>query len=661
MLHRLTSVHLIALVLLAAVLAGCGGGGGGTATPPPVVVVPTPVDPTPVPPPCVLRIVGDTAIEAGKAGGATVQACNGGSLDNITWSQVSGPGVTLLAARSPTVSFETPATGTIVLRADAALPDGTTASANTSVAVGAAATASTITLRLDHSVRSNTNTSVRAWPTLRGGDSLTSIDWTQVEGPAVVMDTRDNRLLTFKAPDVQSDTVLRFRATMTTSSGRQDSDDVVIGVERQAPPPKDQEFDQTARVHPYRMMGPYASVLTRCVYENKLYYTSSSNTNFCTAGTLPLLAQEAGLGNTPSVEQVMGRVLVSHDFLGANFERFLQVKDTNGDFRRLLGSVTAVVIGSHVRPSFYTPGTGAIYLDANNLWLTPEERDVVTEVPDYRLAYDVDLNYSAYGRAVRNNAYAALSYPTTSRANTRDNDALIFSIGRLLYHELGHASDYFPPANRDLDPNKTIWDNVVSRSVGQQLPSDALAQVYPLGSQQMFGLAQVSFWGATATTAQRGYTPADVGGFFASDRANDDYAYSKYENNNSREDLAMLFEEFMMTSRQNVQLDIAFGTKFQSGMSSDQIAIAWGQRGRIADPAVKPRIKLVLARMAPWIDPAEVDSLPAPLPMRAGSSWINNLVLGNAQAGSSARIKGAASAGRPGADQARDDVKRPRH
>jgi hypothetical protein len=262
---------------------------------------------------------------------------------------------------------------------------------------------------------------------------------------------------------------------------------------------------------------------------------------------------------------------------------------------------------------------------------------------------------------VRNSAYAVFSYPATSRTNTRDHDALVFSIGRLLYHELGHASDYFPPANRTLNPNKTIWDNVVDRSNNRSLPSDALAQVYPLRSQQMFDLAQVSFWGATATPAQRAYTAADVGGFFASDRANDDYAYSKYENSNSREDLAMLYEEFMMTSRQNVQLDIAFGNKFQSGMSGDQIIIAWGQRGRIADPAVKPRIKLVLARIAPWIDPAEVDSLPAPLLMRSGSTWNNNLVLGNAQANSSARIRGAATADRPGAGQAREDVKRPRH
>lgn len=650
------SVPVLSAALLALLLAGCGGGGGSASTAP----IPTPT-PTPTPTPCVLRIVGDATIEAGKAGGATVQTCSGASMADISWTQVSGPTVTLLAARTPTVSFESSVPGTIVLRADATLLDGSTAQVTTSVPVTSASSNSTITVRLDHSVRMLTKTSVRAWPTLRGGETLSNISWTQVDGPAVAMDTTDNRLLTFTAPDVQADTVLQFRATMTTSSGRQDSDDVYIDVERQAAAPRDNEFDATARVHPYRVMGQYAGVLARCVYDNSLYYTSSSNTNFCTAGTLPLLAQEAGIGNVPTVEQVMGRVLVTHDFLGANFERFLQVKDTNGDFRRLLAGVTSVVIGSHVRPSFYTPATGAIYLDANNLWLTPEERDVVTEVPDYRLAYDVDLNYSSYGRTVRNNNYASFSYPSTSRATARDVDALIYGIGRLLYHELGHAGDYFPPANRDLNPNKNIWDNVVDRASALQLPSDALAQVYPLRSQQMFGLAQVSFWGATATATQRGYTPADVGGFFAGDRANDDYSYSRFESNNSREDLAMLLEEFMMTYRQDVQIDIAFGTKFQTGMTGDQIVIAWGQRGRIGDPAVKPRIKLVLGRVAPWIDSSVVDALPAPLPMRSGATWTSNLTLGNAQAGSAARQSGVPEAGPASIQRMLDDTKRPRH
>jgi hypothetical protein len=35
-------------------------------------------------------------------------------------------------------------------------------------------------------------------------------------------------------------------------------------------------------------------VLARCVYDNSLYYVGASQTNFCSAGTLPLLQGEVG-------------------------------------------------------------------------------------------------------------------------------------------------------------------------------------------------------------------------------------------------------------------------------------------------------------------------------------------------------------------------------
>jgi hypothetical protein len=57
------------------------------------------------------------------------------------------------------------------------------------------------------------------------------------------------------------------------------------------------------------------------------------------------------------------------------------------------------------------------------------------------------------------------------------------------------------------------------------------------------------------------------------------------------------------------------------------LLVAWGKCGRIAEPAIKPRIKLVLSCVAPWIDPAAVDTLPAPTLMRVGQSWEANLVL----------------------------------
>jgi hypothetical protein len=615
------SCRLSGVVLLGTLLAACGGGGGsaGGSTPAPA--------PAPTPAGCTsASIVADTTIEAGKTAGATALACSG-ALADVSWTQVSGPAVNLLASSSPTVSFEPAAAGTVRLRADVHLADGTAASATTDVVVTAAPSASSITVRADHSVRPETDTSVRAWPTLVGGDTITSIVWTQVSGPTVTMDTTDNKLLMCKSPKVSADTVLKFRAVMTTSSGRTDQDDVMVGIENQAARPNGYMFTSTERVHPYRSAGIYTSVLARCAYDISLFYDDTGKNNFCASGTLPLLQTEAGPGAIPTVAQIMGRVLVSHDFLGANFEQFLLTQDPHQDFRRLLAGTAAIVLGSHVRPSYYQAATGAIYLDANNLWLTPEQRDVVTEVPDYRLAFDDLLNFSNFGRQIKSNAYARRSFPSTARI-TRTNDELILEIGRLLYHELGHASDFFPPNQRTLDPAKSIWDNVNGR-IGVSLTSDLLAQQYPLQSAEMKGLGQVLYQGATPTDVQKAYTAAQVGSFFGPDRASDDYAYSIYKNNNSREDLAMLFEEFMMSYRHGVQYDIAFTNVYRDGMTFDDVIVGWGERGRIAEPAVKPRIKLVLTGIAPWIAPAVVDSdLPAPIMMRAGQSWNANLVLG---------------------------------
>jgi hypothetical protein len=356
------------------------------------------------------------------------------------------------------------------------------------------------------------------------------------------------------------------------------------------------------------------------------------------------------------VAQIMGRVLVSHDFLGANFEQFLLTQDPNQDFRRLLAGTAAIVIGSHVRPSYYTAATGAIYLDANNLWLTPEQRDVVTEVPDYRLAFDDLLNYTGFGRLIKNNAYARRAFPSTARI-TRSEDELLLDLGRLLYHELGHASDFFPTTARALDPAKSIYANVVDRIAAQTLTSDLLAQQYPLQSAEMKGLGQVLFQGATPTDVQKAYTAAQVGGFFGADRASDDYAYSISGTSNSREDLAMLFEEFMMSYRHGVQYDIAFTDVYKPGTPYDQVIVGWGERGRIAEPAIKPRIKLVLSRIAPWIDPATVDGLPAPIMMQAGASWDANLVLGpgGPMAQPSSLRMGVAA---PRARSGNDDLKR---
>ena len=658
--HVLRLTSALAAVLLA---SACGGGGGNPNLPNSAPVNPAPVNPSnpanptpaiapstdsiPAPPAgCQVHVVADPSVAEGKTGSASVLSC-GTPLRDVLWSQVSGPAVDLLARRSPTVSFESASAGTVVLRADATLSTGATTSVTATVPVLARPAGSFITVRADHAVRPQGDTSVRAWPTLTAGETVTRITWTQTAGPSVTMNTADQSVLMFTAPAASSDTALRFRATLTTSTGRTDSDDVTITLDRPAAAPADPIFESAARVYPYRQAAQYAPVLVRCAYDQGLYFKDNGENNLCSSATLPLLQTEAGQDAIPSVEQVMGRVLVSHDFLGANFEQFLTTQDPHGDFRRLFASATAIVIGSHVRPSFYTPATGAIYLDAGYLWLTPAQRDVVTEVPDYRSEFDDQLNFTVVGRLVRNGAYARRFIGATDRV-TRSSDELLLDLGRLLYHELAHASDFMPPEQRGLAQNLSIWSSIAPLIGNRLLPSDALAAGFPLQSSEMKGLGQVMYLGATASAQQRSYTAEEVGGFFAGDVASDDYAYSINGQFSSREDLAMLFEEFMMSYRHGVRYDFGYTSKFKDGMNSDQLIVGWGQRGRIAEPAVKPRIKLVLQRIARWIDPSAVDSLPAPVMLQRGANWEASVTVPNAQGAalssrSAARIESASA------------------
>lgn len=619
------SLRLPAAISLAAMLAACGGGSSGGGIPQ------TPPPPPPPPTACTtFEIVADANVVAGKTAGASALSC-GAPLRSVLWTAVSGPQVTLAASRMPTVGFETNIAGTVRLRADVVLANGSQATATTDIVVAPPTTNSYLTLRVDHSLRPGTDTSVRAWPVLRNGETVSNITWTQIAGPNVTMNTQDRSVMMFTAPAlsaVPNDIALKFRATMTTSSGRTDSDEVIVSVDRQAAPHSNDNaviFDRTARVYPYRQASAYAGVLARCTYDASLYFVTTTDQNLCSANELPLLEAEVGAG-TPSVEQVMGRVLVSHDFLGANFEDFLRNQDTSGDFRRLLKGVTSIVLGSHVRPSFYTSVTGAIYLDAQNLWLTPEQRDVVTEVPDFRSSFDDQLKFTGVGRLVKNNDYARASYSPTERV-TRPAAELVFVLGRLMYHELAHAGDFFSPFDRNLNGSQSMWLNVVPRLQNGTLPSDKLAADYPLTSEVMKGLGRVMYQGDTPSAAELQLTAAEVGNHFGNDVASDDYAYSAPENVTSREDLAMLFEEFMMWRNHGARADVAYTNVYTEGMTSDQLIVAWGQRGRVGHAAIKPRVKLVVARIAPWIAAADVDALPAPVQMTAGASWEDNLVL----------------------------------
>jgi hypothetical protein len=557
-------------------------------------------------------LAADTAVAVGKTAGAAVIGCSG-PLSDVVWTQLGGAPVAPLAARTQVISFDPPEVGTYAFQVSYRQDGGALQNRIVTISAFSPPAGSTITVRGDQAVRERGNTSVRAWPTLAAGDLLAEITWQQLGGPSVELDRADPRRIVFKAPEVARDTALSFRATLRTTSGRVEVDDVLVVVENATPPAPDGIFarQHLSRVFPYRPASKYAGVLVPCVWSPLLLPS-----NGCPLSRLPLIAQETPPGQIPSVDQIMDRLLVSHDWMGANFEQYLLTQDRDGDFRRMFAAVTAVVIGAHVRPPIYYGATAAVYLDATDLWLTPGERDVIDEAPDYRSGFGNALTFSGLTRFTVDNSHAWTYYRPDVRV-TRTLDGIANELGRVLYHELGHAADFFPPSvHHTLDPDKSPNDLYLVRFRAGQFTSSLLGARFPLNSAEMKALGQVLYTGAMPTDQQKSYQPAQVADFFRADLANDTYCYSS-----EREDLAMLVEEIMMAHRRGVRRDVAITNRYMAGLTSDQLVVAWGQRGRIADPTIKPRIKFVLGQLLPWLNPALVDALPPPVAMPVGGSW----------------------------------------
>ncbi|WP_157256231.1 hypothetical protein [Pelomonas sp. Root1217] len=612
----MSALKAVASLFLCLLLVACGGG-GGDATP-----APGPVTVPPLGAQClsgsVARLALPAAAGVGRNQELAVLACPGSRLDKVQWRQTDGAALALGSARSQALSVTPVAAGRYAFALD--FTDAKGAGYSGQAELNATAPDATpMVIRGEPSVWAGGQTSLRAWVEgLAVADyPLARVRWSRVDGPDVNLGDAGQWRVIFTAPAVAEDSLLRLRAEATLADGRSLSQEFSLLVQASPPAAASPLFgtgNLSSRVYPYVTGGAHAAELRDCIYTPAL-----SNATLCTLGRLPLLGTETR-GELPTVEQVMARVLVSNDWMGQRFEAFLREQDVNGDFRRLLNATTAIVIGARVRPAFYWSATGAIYLDADYLWQTPAERDTVSEAPDPRSDYGNDLAYAMLWRYVQGNQSAGGRSPVLERSS-RDSAALIPALGRLLYHELTHANDFLPPrVHLLLNRGLRVYEAIPANTASEQLRTQQ-----PFYSQEMVDLGRVQFFGVASTAAQRAYQPADIVRFFSGDRVTDDYSYSWPSGQSvPREDAAMLAEEALMQLRHGVLRDVAVTPQFLSGSSADQV-VTWGQRGRVGDATIKPRVALVLAQTMPWLPAGFTNGLAAPVPLRAGLTWGQNL------------------------------------
>ena len=537
-------------------------------------------------------------------------------ITDIKWTQTSGPVTVFLANTSKVIAFTPSIAGEYQFEVSF---NNNGESQQLSHFLTVLDEVSVINARLDHAVLEQNNVSLRA--EISADIAIDSISWEQLSEEKVTF-IENGLSVNFEAPSVDKDTVLTFEVK-GTANGILVSDTVTILVEDSDLIKNNAYFkDRKASTFPYDNTGPYAQDIVNCVYSNQL-------TSSCPLEKLPLIAHQS---LTPTVEDIMSRVVVSHQWMGDRFRDFLLHNDNNNDFKNLLRATTAIVISYDVRPSFYWAATGAIYLDPKNFWLSPDERDTINESADYRASFGRELQFTMPWRYIKDNDYAT-DYPSETIRITRNENDGLYRLASLLYHELAHANDFFP---------KTEWfihdqsSRVLDAALSTNFESDNLAIAYPLFGDEIYALAQVSFSGETATSFQKSYLPSDIKDFFKIEVANDYYNYSS-----PREDYAMLFEELMMQTRYQVLRDTAV-TNLPSGENTSirDYIVAWGQRGRIGETNIKDRVEFVTKRILPEFESAMIiANLPPPIAMIEGDDWLDNLSISPTVTGKDSNVK----------------------
>jgi hypothetical protein len=534
------------------------------------------------------------------------------NITDILWTQTEGQPVNFLAYTSKVIAFTPSVAGTYTFNVSFSLEDGSKENISHSITVSNEQ--SYISARLGHAVLEGNKVSLRA--SITQEISSNTLVWQQVSGPEVnftATNTDGNYAVFFDAPEVTKDSLLEFSVT---SGSHSDMVGIIVeNAETIDTESNDTAYtDRLARVFPFVESSPYADVLANCVYSNKINFNKT-----CTFNTLPLIAHDT---TVPTVDDIMSRVVVSHHWMGERFRAFLENFDPNNDFKNLLRANTAIVISYDIRPSYYWVVSGAIHLDANYFWLTPDERDTINQAPDYRASFGNDLNFAMPWRYVKNNNYTTTFISENTRTSREPEDVL-YSVTSLMYHELAHANDFFPSTSwSGLNKNDSILSAAQKISQGTGYKSDQLRNTLPLLGEEMYGLAQVRFHGADATSTQKAYQPSDVRTFFSTESAPQFYNYSSV-----REDYAMLFDGFMMKIRFDISRDVAITNSPKS--IDEQYIVNWGQRGRIGEESIKPRVLYAVSHILPEVDDVEslLSNLPRPIMMNIGESWNDNLNL----------------------------------
>lgn len=388
--------------------------------------------------------------------------------------------------------------------------------------------------------------------------------------------------------------IFAITTLLTACGGGGDSDDG----------PANRPAEDLSDARAYRPNAPYSSVIADCI-------RITDANNGCVLRTLPLIGMET---DTVTIDDIMDRVVVSHDWMAENFRELLETYPA--EFLPLFRAVTAVVIDDNIRPANYKISNGAIFLDPFYLWFTNAQKQTISKKEDFRSGFSDPLIFRSAFRYVKDGQPAYRS-GSLDDANARSKENTRLLLANLLLHELAHANDFVPPDIIDqLNPNLNMGQTFESES-NRQISSRLYAALPTPESAIMFSLAKVMFQGKTPNTVELTITAESVGEAFEPDATADDYGY-----NSVFEDTAMLFERAMMMYFFDVEHDVAYLCSPGQADNCGNYRVGWGVRHRIGDTIVKERAQFVAEAIFPDIEfDLFFQNLPVPVDLPYNAIW----------------------------------------
>jgi Ca2+-binding RTX toxin-like protein len=156
---------------------------------------------------------------------------------SYTWTQTSGPAVTLSGADGATPTFTAPdMAANTTLTFQVAVSDGTNTTYDTvNVLVNADDDAPSVDAGMNQSVEEGATVSLAATASDPEGQGL-SYTWTQTSGPAVTLSGADGATPTFTAPDMAANTTLTFQVAVSDGTNTTyDTVNVLVNADDDAP------------------------------------------------------------------------------------------------------------------------------------------------------------------------------------------------------------------------------------------------------------------------------------------------------------------------------------------------------------------------------------------------------------------------------------------